>query len=404
MLTINFPQILPTIRKLPGGLLPINVPDQELPSLVVKVPKEYILAAKLNASFKIYLTPVQIKDQTTYGLVVAFFDDGDQPLAVRIPTVNDEGSKLVFDTLKKEKIKVHFFDELAREYLVYSAAVTIPQVTREHIDKANWLEPSITNARLIIEGISANFGLRTPQDDDEAIVVSLNESLYGQDLFLLDLQPENHIFKGAQDFSHTVLEREEPGHYQEKDIIQVLQQIFSPDQIYLSPKRTNDKEEVCDILLVTETTILIIQAKDSPNIERISKQSLARKRSNIMRALRKAVEQVKGAVGYIRRQPNRLEFLIDERMISINIGDRKLKTLVIVKELFNDQFKEYSPIIFNLVHERSVDCIALDYPELYSYCNHLKDESDFFKAYDLVMSNARERGEYPRLRFGLSET
>lgn len=402
MLTILYPQFIPTIRQMPGGLLPLEVPREERPFLVVKVPKEYILAAKINASFKIYVMPVLVDGKTTCGMVTAFFDDGDEPLVLKTPLFADDFNIVLLSILGKGLIDVHFFDELSREQMVYHASVTIPEATRQRLEQSVWLEPSLANGRAILEGIEIYFGLRTAQDDHNAIVVSLDESLYGDGLFIQDLRPENHAYHGSRGFSHTMLEREEPGRYQEEDIIQCLQMVFSASHIYLSPKRVHDKEEICDILVVADTRVLIVQAKDSPNIARISKQKISRKRANVVSALNKAIEQVRGAIGYSRRRPEVLELIIGEVALSVDLRNRQLKALIVVKELFNDQFKQYSSLLLDLVHDKGIDCVALDYPELYKYCAHLEDEAGFFEAYDKVASYARQHGEYPRLRFGLA--
>jgi hypothetical protein len=200
-----------------------------------------------------------------------------------------------------------------------------------------------------------------------------------------------------------MLERDEPGRFQEEDIVQCLQMTFPASQIYLSPKRVYDGEEVCDILVMTDTRALIIQAKDSPNIERISRQKLSRKRASILGALSKAIEQIKGAIGYFRRQPDIVEIVVAGFTRSFDLRSRQLKSLIVVKELFCDQFRDYSMLLLGLVHEKGVDCIALEYPELFKYCAYLKDETGFFEAYDKVVTFAREHGEYPRLRLGVAD-
>ncbi len=403
MLTLLYPSLMPTIQQMPGGIWPLCLVDEECPIFIVKAPKEYILAAKINAGLKIYLVPVRIDNQETFGLVTAFFDDEDEPLSIKTPLFADDFSITLFESLRNGRLNVHFFDELSRERLVYRAHVTIPDETKQKIDEMTLLDFSLPSARAMLDGIETYFGLRTSLDDAGAINVSLDESTYDKDLFIQDLRPEKHSYHGSRGFSHTILEREEPGSYQEEDIIQCLLLVFSPEQIYLSPKRIYDKEEMCDILVITDSRLLIIQAKDSPNIERISRQKLSRKRSNVLGALNKAIEQVKGAVGYYRRNSGRLEFLIDGVQHTIDTKRLTIKTLIVVKELFNDQYKEYSKLLLEFSQDKAIPCIALDYPEFYQFCAHLQNENAFFDAYKTVIAHATKHGEYPRLRFGLVE-
>src|SRR5690349_12729550 len=74
MLTIRYPQVMPKVYRLPIGLLPLFFGnDDNRPKLVIKAPKEAILAAKLNRGFKIYVAPILLQHKRTIGLVTAFF-------------------------------------------------------------------------------------------------------------------------------------------------------------------------------------------------------------------------------------------------------------------------------------------------------------------------------------------
>lgn len=403
MLTLLHPNIMPIIQQMPGGILPLLLEDEEFPIFIVKVPKEYILAAKIKASFKIYLVHMCINNHKTFGLVTAFFDDNDEPLIIKTPLFSDDFSITLFEVLRSRRLNVHFFDELSRERLTYRADAVIPDETQYKFDEIILLDFSYPKALAMINEIERLFGLRTALDDARAISVLLKESIYGGDLFIQDLRPERHSYHGSRGFSHTILERDEPGSYQEEDIIQCLLLVFSPDQIYLSPKRTYDEEEMCDILVITDTKLLIIQAKDSPNIERISRQTLQRKRSNVLAALKKAIGQVTGAVGYYRRNAGKLEFIINGKQYSIDTKRLEVNALIVVKELFNDQYGEYSPLLLDVFNDKAISCIALDYPELFQFCFHGQNEDDFFDAYNTIIAHAKHHGQYPRLRFGLIE-
>lgn len=403
MLKITHPRLLPIVNEMPIGILPVCLGEEVAPILVVKAPKEYILAAKLNAGFKIYLAPIFIEKQSTVGAITAFFDDSDEPLTIITPLFLEDFSVDFFETVRAKKINVHFFDELSRERLAYNATVSTTDEQNMEMREVTLLKFSRPNARAMIDEIFHWFVQRITKDDEKAVNISLNKSIYSEDLYIQDLRPEMHSFNGSRGFSNTRLEIEEPGSYQEEDIIKCLLSVFPGCKIFHSPKRTYDKEEMCDILVVTDARVLVIQAKDTPNIGRISSQKLSRKRSNVLNAMRKAVSQVKGAIGYYRRRIETLEFLIDDEHYSVDIKGLQLNALIIVKELFSDQFNEYSPLLLDLVRDKNVPCIALDYPELYQYCAQLQGEEPFFNIYDVVMEYAMKHDEYPRIRFGLVE-
>jgi len=403
MITIFHPSLLQTITAIPLGLLPLRFSGEATPCLVVKVPKEYILAAKINKSFKIYLVPVLIDNVNVCCAISAFFDDIDEPLVLRTPLFNRMFDVDFFEVLNSRSVKIHFFDELSRERLVYEATVTIPEETKRKIQEFKGLEFSIYTAKVVLDGALQWFGQRTTEDDACAIDISLDRSVYSEDLFIQDMRPEAHSYHGSRGHSHAILEIEAPGRYQEEAIVQCLLLVFSPEQIFLNPKRTYDREEICDILIVTDSRVLIIQAKDSPRIERIIRQKLERKRINVKNALNKAVDQVKGAIRYCRSKNNVLEFLINDEPYTFDTRKRDINSLIVVKELFNDQYHEYSPILLNMIREKEVPCIVLDYPEFYQYCVHLRGEQSFFNAYTTVMECAIKNNAYPRLRFGLAE-
>ena len=77
MLTVLHPEVKPLIRQLAYGLMPIKLGADEQFSLIVKMHKEAILAAKLNGGFAFYLPTLQSTMVTTIALISVFFDDED---------------------------------------------------------------------------------------------------------------------------------------------------------------------------------------------------------------------------------------------------------------------------------------------------------------------------------------
>lgn len=404
MLTFLHPEILPHIKELPFGLIPIFFNNGETPALVVKVTKETILAAKINSGFKIYLAPVNINEKKSIAVISAFFDDADEPLTVTTPLFDDEVSRDVLSIITTKSIRVHFFDELSREQLVYDAEIHTNEMTMSQINDIAFTDSSLNSAKDSLLQAAEWFGLRGVQDDQNSIDVKLTNSIYGEGFFYTDIRPDANSYHGSQGFTSAILERgENPGQYQEQDIVQCLLSVFPSNEIYLNPLRTYDREEMCDILIITESKAIIIQAKDSPNKKEISQQNIGRKKKGILKQLKKALAQVNGAISYYGRENNTLSFYINDDLHSIDTSKLTLYSLVIVKELFNDMYDEYSKLLLGLVCEREVPCIALDYPELYQYCIYTKSEDMFFNAYNRVFNFALNNHVYPRLRFGLTE-
>ncbi len=155
-------------------------------------------------------------------------------------------------------------------------------------------------------------------------------------------------------------------------------------------------------MVVTSSNILFIQAKDSPNTERIVKNTIARKKATTFKSLKKAVIQTKGALRYAQSQVP-MQMISKNKKIEIILEGKVARSLVIVKELFNDKYSDYSDLILPMAKDTKVPCIPLDYTELHMYTSHLKEEGDFFSAYDRVFNHGVESGIFPRLRFGLTE-
>jgi len=165
----------------------------------------------------------------------------------------------------------------------------------------------------------------------------------------------------------------------------------------MNPLRITDREEITDILIITESEVIVVQAKDSPNIEKVLKNSLERKKATTRKALNKAISQVRGAVGYLRSM-SPLEMVVGGETFEIDISSKTVRALIVVKELFNDEYSVYTPRILRLLKEAQIPCIALDYGELQMYVTHLSDEESFVQAYNRVFSLGVKTEKFPRLR------
>ncbi len=397
MLTVLHPEILPLVYDIPIGLLPVHFKNEKFPTLVVKAPKEAILASKLNQGFKIYVVPIELEDSKTIGLVSAFFDDEDEPLVIFTPLFEEPNTEVYLNLLLSQKINVYYFDDNSKEYLGYSANMNCNPSTQHTLKVSIFLPFSLSYARKSHDQMKMWFGLRSVKDDKSAISIIFTESLVPEDIFIQDLVPQNHAYHGSKPFSFTELIREEPGSYQERDIVKLLHRLFLPEQIYLNPLRVTDKEEIVDVLVVTKNNILLIQAKDSPNTGFIIRNQINRKKATITKSLKKAIKQMKGALRYIDSS-SQIRMIVDTKKYEIEIGKRQLRTLVIVKELFDDEYSIYSPIILSLAQSSNIPCIALDYSELNLYTSNLADEYSFFEAFDRVSDYGIQNGTFPRLR------
>ena len=102
------------------------------------------------------------------------------------------------------------------------------------------------------------------------------------------------------------------------------------------------------------------------------KCQLSWKTPKATKTIKSAIKQVKGAIGYLRRFKRDLGFLVDEKSFSIPICDVNLYTLVVVKELFDDDREHYSALILKAANEKPVQCVPFDYTDFYRLCRSIE--------------------------------
>jgi hypothetical protein len=402
MFTMLYPEIAEDVLRLPGGVHGFRIEGQSVPFLIVKMLHQYLLTAKMNRGFKVYVVPLNVSGIVTVGLMTAFFDDPDNPLTIWTPLADEPASKEIVAALLGNNLRVYLFDEHNREFLGYSTSVEVPRKARELLEHTKLYALSHQTAHEFGAAAAGWFGTRTRREDAEAISINFDEPLYPESVDIMDMRHHHYAFHGSKGFGHTTLVKTEPGQFQEIDIILLLQRIFSPSQIYHAPKRVYDKEEIADIMVITDDVCIIVQAKDSPNTENMLRNSLERKRLKAVKQLKEGIGQAAGAIGYLDRiRP--LKMLIDDGEIEIDLGKRQILSLIVVRELFDSNYDEYSRLLFGLFDKIDLPCVALDYAELHRYTSYCEDADEFVRAYFEVFDFARQNGVFPRLRFGMND-
>lgn len=322
MLTALYPEILDAIREFPGGLLPARHRESGKLLLILKLHKEYILAARMNDGFSFYLAPLPSTSGLTVALATAFFDDSDEPLVVRTPLFNEPLGNELLELLTYDNFNVYFFDEHCREWMSYRASVKDGGsllTTDEEFGLLDFHPQTVTS---LYGALEIWFGSRTAADDANAIEIKFEEELSPRDLFMVDARYEEHDYHGSNGFSHTTLERENPGDFQERDIAVGLKRAFRGDQIALNPMRRDNNKELVDVLAMNQHHLLLVQAKDSPNTETSLSRSIDRKRRTSHHQIEKGIKQAKGAAAYVGRNAT-LELSINKNRVDIEVGKKK---------------------------------------------------------------------------------
>ena len=365
MLSILYPEIMPEIRRLPIGLLPIRNVATDVLVLAIKAPKEMILTAKVKQGFKFYVAPLTTNLGMTPGLITAFFDDTDEPLSIKTPIFDDELASNLREILNYETLDIYFFDEHCREWMSYRATLRDGGSCLKDGTAMKLFEFTEHRVRAVFEGIDHWFGRRTSEDDERAISVTFTGQLAPDEIFIVDRSLTANDYVGSKGFHYTELERENPGYYQERDIAVALRRTFSGERIAINPFRADNGKEFADVLAILDEHLLIVQAKDSPNTEASLNRTLARKRQTSAAQLEKGLKQAIGAAKFALGRDHS-ELLIDRRPMSLAVEGREPFCAIVIKELFADEGASYFAAVQSMAMA-GVKGVVLDYPALHAF-------------------------------------
>jgi hypothetical protein len=396
MLTIRYPHLMQHVKDLHHGICTIANDKEGTFLLIIKVPKEAVLAAKAKQRIGFYLAPCQMNGEIYHGLVTTYEDDELNPLMVVTPLLDDEMGQSILYLLSAESFDIHFFDDNNRELLGYKAQ----NAKFTEFEKSQYkLSPSSIEAAYEIRDLTQHwFMRRSPLDDKESIKVNFIEPIMVEDLFILDAVPMNNLFQKGPSVSHSTLERQEPGSFQEMDIVKLLQKVFHEDSIFLNPLRIDNNEELVDIMVASDEYLLLIQAKDSPNTEKSLGRTLERKISTVSKALDKAIDQMRGAIKYLRRGDD-LQFHFGDDIFEIETHNKVIRNLIIVQETFANEWESYSKRVLGLGKEMNSSCYVMGYPELVTWTAKLSNPEKFFERFDSIVEDGKETGVFPKITF-----
>lgn len=376
MLALSHPDIARELQAFPGGLVPIR-PDGKL-SLAIKASKEALLAIQEQRGFSVYVVPIPATNGEAVSIVTAFFDDADEPLIIRTPLFGDETPSVeTVALLMAEEIDVYLFDELGWERMSYRCTVEDPGSYFKSNDEVRLAPFSRANSTAILNILGEWFGLRTPEDDARAIKVRLQEELWPSDQVILDVREGPNDYLGSDGFVMTALERDalRPGFHQERDIAALLRRFLASEQIILNPFKRNSDKEFADVVCSTSDTVLIIQAKDSPNTPQALACKLDRKRRTSESQLKDALSQVTGALRYVGdAEPVLLTCKGED--VDLWLAGREVVGIGLIKEIFPTQS---DAILGALRAARNLGrqlCI-LDFPGFSAFVHHFPDEDRF---------------------------
>jgi len=382
------------------GLLPLHFVGTDRFALIVKTTKEAILTARLNQEMKLYLVPDGAKGACSLGLITAFFDDHDEPLVLFTPMYTDDQLQIdLVGVLSQPAFDLFFFDENHREMMGVRVRVNnAPQVLTA-LQQARFKKLKLECVGNDLEAMGAWFGSRSEVDDVAAFQLQFEGNLYPDDLTVIDTNPEAYDFNGAEGSpAVTSLERQEPGAFQERDIVAFLKRAFPADAIFLNPVRLDTGREFSDVLCLTDDILLVVQAKDSPNTEATLRRDINRKRAVIRSHIEKAAQQLRGALSFAK-ELDELKISTSSGDHSLNIRGRAICGMVVVRELFDDDYRNCSAPVLSASRECALPCVLTDFSALHMMTMHLKSPARIMNGLVQLCEFGVENGEFPKPRF-----
>lgn len=391
------PEIICILKQFPGGLwLPkLELDGVNIPTLVVKAPKEFILTAKVKQTFSFYLVEVKFGGKPALGVITAFFDDPESPLALTTPLTSDDAFVEALANLSDE-FNVCFFDEHDRELLSYRCHADFSKLRKKvcdfsHIDKKY--------ASQVSYEVTKSFSVRTTEDDKNLTPINFVKELFPSELLICDMSNEIHKYKGSSGFSIATLNREEPGTSQEQDIIFLLQRCYEAEKIIHGPVKVSDGEELVDVAIHGDIYNILLQAKDSPNTEKSINRVLHRKKKTTVSQLLKALSQLGGSISSVRREnPIKLKTK-NGHLIPQNLGDKSVVGVIVVRELFDDSYAEYSKLALAAVIKHQIPIVFFDYPEFEIITRRRPSELSLLSLFEKLFMDALKNRAYRRVRF-----
>ena len=393
MLLDSFPTITDAMGKLAYGLQPIEILPSGQFMMVVKAPKEAILAARRNAAIRFYLAPGATEPGCAAGVVTAFLDDGDEPLVIVTPLFS--GDAMLEDlagVLSQDVFDLHLLDEFDREAVSVRAVNRDAPRFRDQVRRTGFPAFYIETASAAVDTLHTWFGRRDPSDDAAAFTVTFEKRYPPGTAPTCGRWPSDPPPGGRTSPAGLPA-----GAWQEREIAALLGRAFPHGAVLLNPMRLDTGTELTDILVITDELVLLVQAKDSPNCGASLDRTMDRKRSVASAHVGKAARQLRGALRHIAGGTAGLRVAGSPQ--SVRVGGRALRGLVVVQELFDPDIAACSAAVLGVAEERGAPCMLLTFGKLHEMALHLPSPDRFLAGLDSVYRMAVGSGSYPAPRF-----
>lgn len=307
-----------------------------------------------------------MNDGSCLGIISAFFDDHDEPLTMMTPLFSDdEMLSDISSVFSQPEFEIYFFDENNYELLGVKGKNSEHLRFQKEMSEGVFSPYDQHKTLKRWEQMGIEFGSRTQNDDQNAFIIDCSERLYPDDFMIMDLREKFHGYNDHEkNIASSSLDRDgDPGPMQEKDIARLLLRLVDTTSMFVNPIRTDTGRELTDLMVITKYFMFFVQAKDSPNTEEMLNRPIDRKRKTIRNQIKEASNQMRGALKYVSDNKG-VTIKTPEGDISIALEGRQLVGLIVVKELFDDDYRECSTPILKMVRQLNLPVGLFDYSQL----------------------------------------
>jgi len=396
MLSLHYPEVKNILQQHAIGLLTLRTPENKI-ILVLKMSKEILLAMKLCNGFKISFVKYPSGEQHAHAILTLIYDNPNEPLSLSNTFYDNPESKELIELLDQEEFQVYGFDEHNREFFGQTAKISDFERFREIKSTLVPGNPQPYTGSNFKNLIDQCYLLAENNNDKHTFSIDFASEIYSEPTHFIDTTQLISSPSSEIQPLHYSLERAEPGGQQEIDIFLLLQQIFLDSDIFLNPIRLDNSEEFVDIFVITDDHALLIQAKDSPNTASSLATLVDRKKRKTIGHLEKAIRQLKGAITHAK-QKKLLKFKLKDKILEVDLLERKIIGLAIVKELFNEDLRTYTTMLMEAYESTGAPCSVLSYMELYDYSRHV-DNHTFFDVLSKLHAEGVKNGVIPQVEF-----
>jgi hypothetical protein len=292
---------LETYKRMVGahaGLWPELVNDGDDIEFAVKLGTDLAKAILKGAPVTLVTAVVAVSRHSVRIVGLRIEDDTADPAFLQHPQEQPREQELFVKLLAKKSAWLTFFDELVRPIMTArvawneaDAASAIKELQRTAPHYQTSSEPILTEA---LDKVLIDFGRwhRNGGKPDSLVWSTIP-------LTFEKLQPLNVSSPEAGSFS---LDDADEGGVLEKSLFHLLESNF-PVAVHLNPQFDDGavRREFADLLIVTDSTMFIVQSKVMAMLERNPNQTSGRRVSNVFYNFQKAVGQLGGSVRMLRQ-------------------------------------------------------------------------------------------------------